>query len=320
MLPRGSLLTGYRRFNYFCFSSYVLWSGEGNVDFPDQAEGLVAAGLDLWWMRRIERRYRVLRILKIRHQVVRCAARESLDVGILHDRRVELNDHGINQRQDPAVVLSRILTRRRLLHARRHRAVEDHVVFLEWIHGEGVQGTDGSQVLLRAKPGVLSRPRVFPRNVDVVVLGIAADVVARGLEILAVNVNPRIPGRVLRLAEDVGTVVNAVEVDRLAVVAFPFAVRWRLQAYHRGQRRPAVDVRHHLVVLRARRNVIRPPHNARNAPAGLERRAFRSTERVGAGVRVSVLPGTVVGSRDDDGVGRLRANDIHDPADVVIEF
>src|SRR5947208_1978463 len=217
MLPRGSLLTGYRRFNYFCFSSYVLWSGQGNVDFPDQAEGLVAAAVDLWWMRRIERRHRVLRMLKIRHQVVRCADRESLDVRILYDRRVELNDHGINQRQDPAVVLSRILSQRLLLHARRHRTVEDHVGFLEWIHGEAVQGTDGSQVLLRAKPGVLRRPRVFPRNVDVVVLGIAADVVARGLEILAVNVNPRIPGRVLRLAEDVGTVVNAVEVDRLVI-------------------------------------------------------------------------------------------------------
>src|SRR5205823_10395091 len=148
----------------------------------------------------------------------------------------------------------------------------------------GSTGTDGSQVLLRAKAGVLRRPRVFPRNVDVVVLGIAADVEARGREILAVNVNPRIPGRVLGLAEDVGTVVNAVEVDRLSVVAFPFAVRWRGEADHRGQRRPAINMRHHLVVLRARRNVIRPPHNARNAPAGLKRRTFRSTEGVGAGV------------------------------------
>src|SRR5439155_3961090 len=105
------------------------------------------------------------------------------------------------------------------------RAVEDHVVFLEWIHGKAVKRTDRSQILLRAKPGVLRRPSVFPRNMDIIVLGIAADVEARGFEILAVNVNPRIPGRVFRLAEDVGTVVNAVEVDRLAVVAFPCAVR-----------------------------------------------------------------------------------------------
>src|SRR6266566_4796206 len=79
---------------------------------------LVAAGLDLRRFGRIERRYRVFGMLKIRHQVVRRAARETLDVRILHDRRVELNDHGINQRQDPAVVLPRILTRRGFLHAR----------------------------------------------------------------------------------------------------------------------------------------------------------------------------------------------------------
>src|SRR5207302_114111 len=94
---------------------------------------------------------------------------------------------------------------------------------------------------------------VYFHAMNVVVLGIAADVEARGLEILAVNVNPRIPRGVLGLAEDVGTVVNAVEVDRLAVVAFPCAVRWRGEADHRGQRRPAINVRHHLVVLRARR-------------------------------------------------------------------
>src|SRR5207248_11171600 len=94
--------------------------------------------------------------------------------------------------------------------------------------------------------------------------------------------------------EDVGTVVNAVEVDRLAVVAFPCAVRWRGEADHRGQRRPAINVRHHLVVLRARRNMIRPPHDARNAPTSLKGRTFLSTEGVGAAVRVSVLPGTVV--------------------------
>src|SRR5947207_4335935 len=149
---------------------------------------------------------------------------------------------------------------------------------------------------------------------------VAADVEARGLEILAVNVNPRIPRGVLGLAEDVGTVVNAVEVDRLSVVAFPFAVRWRGEADHRGQRRPAINVRHHLVVLRARRNMIRPPHNARNAPTSLEGRTFFAAERVRATVGIRILPRAVVGSRNDDGVWRLRANDIHNPADVIIEF
>src|SRR5438094_4715566 len=79
---------------------------------------LVAAGLDLGRFGWIERRYRVLGMLEIRHQVVRRAARESLDARILHDRSVEINDHGIDQRQDPAVVLACILTRRGLLHAR----------------------------------------------------------------------------------------------------------------------------------------------------------------------------------------------------------
>src|SRR4029077_15821550 len=58
---------------------------------------LVAAAFDSWRLARIERRHRVFGMLKIRHQVVRCAARESLDARILYDRSDELNDHRINQ-------------------------------------------------------------------------------------------------------------------------------------------------------------------------------------------------------------------------------
>src|SRR5205814_990181 len=97
-VPRGSLLTGYRRFNYFCFSSYVLWSGQGNVDFPDQAEGLVATRHGLRHFVRIQRSDWVRRILKIRHQVGRGAAGEALDAWILHDRLVEIDEHRIDQR------------------------------------------------------------------------------------------------------------------------------------------------------------------------------------------------------------------------------
>src|SRR5207247_8121169 len=75
-VPRGSLLTGYRRFNYFCFSSYIFWSGEGDVDFPDQSEGLVADALDLWCMRRFVLRLRVYTFLELRTQVVRAESRE----------------------------------------------------------------------------------------------------------------------------------------------------------------------------------------------------------------------------------------------------
>ena len=39
-----------------------------------------------------------------------------------------------------------------------------------------------------------------------------------------------------------------------------------------------------------------------------------------AGVGIGILPGAVVGRDDDDGIGRLGADGIHDPADVVIQF
>jgi len=55
---------------------------------------------------------------------------------------------------------------------RRHRAVEDHVIFM---NGSMVSSIANRWIPdpASAKPGVLSRPRVFTRNVDIVVLGIA---------------------------------------------------------------------------------------------------------------------------------------------------
>ena len=79
-------------------------------------------------------------------------------------------------------------------------------------------------------------------------------------------------------------------------------------------------MRHHLVVLRAGLDVTRPPHDAGNAPAALEGRALLAAERRRAGVGIGVQPGAVVGRHDDDRVGRLGADRVHDPADVGVEL
>ena len=123
-----------------------------------------------------------------------------------------------------------------------------------------------------------------------------------------------------RLAHDIGAVINAVEVDPLAEIVLPRAVRGRGNAGHRGGRGPHVHVRHHFVVPHTGRNVPRPPHNPRDAESAFERRAFFAAERHRAGVRPCILPRAIVGGDDDDGVGSLCANRIHDLANVGIEF
>ena len=59
------------------------------------------------------------------------------------------------------------------------------------------------------------------------------------VEVLAIDIHPRVARRVGCLAKDVSAVVDAVEVDPLAVVADPIVGR-RFQTDHRGKRRPAV--------------------------------------------------------------------------------
>src|SRR5262249_53341177 len=54
-------------------------------------------------------------------------------------------------------------------------------------------------------------------------LGVATDVGADAKEGLAVDVDPGIAGGVFRFAKDVGTVVDAIEVDRLAVIVHHLA-------------------------------------------------------------------------------------------------
>src|SRR5271169_1232634 len=97
-------------------------------------------------------------------------------------------------------------------------------------------------------------------------LGIIADVDTCSIEYLAIDKDPRVTRRVLGLAQDVRAVVDAVEVDRLAVVTDPI-VGWRCETDHAGQRCPGVDMRHHLVELHSGLNVIRPPHDSWTAPA-----------------------------------------------------
>src|SRR5262249_28620693 len=121
---------------------------------------------------------------------------------------------------------------------------------------------------------------------------IAPDVGTRALKNLAVDTDPRVPRGVWRLAEDIGAVVDTVEVDRLAVVADP-VVRRRGQTDHRGECCPTVDMRHHLVILRACGDVVGPPHDAWNAPAAFKWRAFLAAERRRAGVGIGIQPGAV---------------------------
>src|SRR5271163_2381997 len=100
------------------------------------------------------------------------------------------------------------------------------------------------------------------------------------------------------LAQYVSAVIDAVEIDRLAVVVLPCAMRRRCETDHRCQRRPAVDMRHYLAITSARRDVIRPPHDAGDTEAALERRSLFSTKWHNAGVRPCVLPRAVVGCND----------------------
>ena len=155
---------------------------------------------------------------------------------------------------------------------------------------------------------------------EVGVIGIIADIGASAGKVLTVGIDPRIARRMQRLARDVGAVVDAVEIDRLAVIVDPRTVGRRGEADHRRQRRPAIDMRHHLAVACACRNLAGRPHDARYTEAALERRTFFAAERNGAGVRPRILPRAIVGGDDDDGVGSVGPNFVHDLADVGIKF
>ena len=79
---------------------------------PSERYYSAATTADAWRLVRIHRRHRVRRVLQIGPQVVRGSAGEAADVRIFDDRLVELDQRRIDQRQNPAVVLTRILARR----------------------------------------------------------------------------------------------------------------------------------------------------------------------------------------------------------------
>ena len=89
---------------------------------------------------------------------------------------------------------------------------------------------------------------------------------------------------------------------------------------HRSQRRPAVDVRHHLVELRPSLDVIRPPHDAGHAPAAFERRAFLAAERRGSRIWIGIQPRAIVGGHDHDRIGCDGPDGVHDLADVGVKL
>ena len=97
------------------------------------------------------------------------------------------------------------------------------------------------------EPGVLGGIEIFPGDMESGFSG-SSPMSARRPEVFAVDIDPRVARRMLRLAHDIGAVVNAVEIDRLAVVVHPRAMGRRGEADHRRQRCPAVDVRHHLAI------------------------------------------------------------------------
>src|SRR5262249_57453647 len=113
---------------------------------------------------------------------------------------------------------------------------------------------------------------------------------AYSVEAPPINKDPAPPRRVLRLPQNVGAVIDAVEVDWLAIVVFPFAVGRRSDTRHRSQRRPAVDMRHHLAVHGAGGNVARPPHDGRYAPAAFEGPALLTAEPRGSRLPITLHP------------------------------
>ncbi len=161
---------------------------------------------------------------------------------------------------------------------------------------------------------------ILPRDLQIGIVGIAADVGPHSAEVFAVDVDERVPRRGRRLAGHVGAVVDAVEIDRLAVVADPCAGRRRREAGHRRGGRPHVHVRHHLVEHLPAGNPARRPHDARDAEGAFEHAALLAAERRHPGIRPGVLPRAVVGGDDDDGVGRLGPDRVHDAADVGVEL
>jgi hypothetical protein len=110
------------------------------------------APLDSRRFRQIHVGHRVRRVLQIRYLIVGRSTRHTLDAWEVNDRLVELNDHGLEKPDSPAVIHPGISSRRGRRRARRLCTVEDHVVFLVRVHGQVINCTEASQIKGRAKP------------------------------------------------------------------------------------------------------------------------------------------------------------------------
>src|ERR1035437_1851905 len=67
---------------------------------------------------------------------------------------------------------------------------------------------------------------------------IVTDIDSNARKALAVSIDPRAARRMGCLAGHIGAVVDAIEIDRLAVIVQRLALGRRLEANHRGRRRP----------------------------------------------------------------------------------
>src|SRR5215472_15563241 len=114
-------------------------------------------------------------------------------------------------------------------------AVKDHVVLLVRIHGQVVDRRYRAGIQIWSQPGIFRRPHKFPGNVDPRLFWIAADISANCMEILAINKDPRFASGVWCFAENIGAIVDAVEINRLAVVVLHFSRRRNWDARHGGQ-------------------------------------------------------------------------------------
>ena len=79
------------------------------------------------------------------------------------------------------------------------------------------------------------------------------------------DVDPRSPGRMLCVPENVGAVVDAVEIDRLAVVVRPGGLRRRGDPTILA----SVDQQSMCDIISSCLDMSRPPHQARHAPTAL---------------------------------------------------
>src|SRR5262249_33712742 len=108
------------------------------------------------------------------------------------------------------------------------------LILVTWLNGQA--WLRGSNV------GSHARPEVFPCNVEIGVLRITGDIRPCSQKTFAIDVNPLSSRRMLCFPEDVSTVIDAIEVNRLAVITCPGSMRRRCEPRHCSQCRPAANV------------------------------------------------------------------------------